>query len=87
MKTSAKIPYKQALKLVNWRAAYGELQPVIQAAQQRLEGLRQRLVQAHEFADIPLDKDVDVKIEEYDGSGSVVVEWQQPDKENGDGSS
>lgn len=80
MKKTTYIPYKQALKIWEWRMSYLKGQALIQNAQRQLERERQKIADAHEFADIPLDKDVDIKLEcGPDGQGMIVVEWEVPD--------
>ena len=78
---SKKIPYEQALKLVQWLATFAELNGVVSAAQQRLERLRAKLIGAGEFADVPLDgKGLEVKLEPGpDKHGLIEVEWKEPD--------
>ena len=78
---SKKIPYEQALKLVQWLATFAELNGVVSAAQQRLERLRAKLIGAGEFADVPLDgKGLEVKLEPGpDKHGLVEVSWKEPD--------
>ena len=77
---SRQIPYEQALKLASWLATFAELNAVVTAAQQRLERLRQRLVGAGEFADIPLDgQNLDVQLEAGPKRGLITVTWKDPD--------
>ena len=75
------IPYEQALKLAQWLGTFQELNAVVQQAQQRVERLRARLVDAGEFADIPLDgKGLEIKLEAGpDKHGLIEVEWKEPD--------
>lgn len=80
MKKETKLPYKQALKLMEWRMSYLKGQALIQNAQTQLERERQKLASVHEFAEIPTDRDVQVKLEDGpDKKGMIVVEWEEPD--------
>ena len=74
---SKRIPYAQALKLAQWLGTFAELNAVVMQAQQRLERLRAKLVDAGEFADIPLDgKGMEIKLEAGpDKHGLIEVEW------------
>ena len=75
--STTRIPYAQALKLAQWLATFQELNAVVTQAQQRLERLRAKLVDAGEFTDIPLDgKGLDIKLEAGpDKHGMIEVEW------------
>ena len=80
MKKVVAIPYKQALKLMEWRMSYLKGQALIQNAERQLEHERQKLTNIHEFAEIPTDKDVNIKLEDGpDKKGMIMVEWEEPD--------
>jgi hypothetical protein len=72
------IPYEQALRLHEWTISWARGQGLIEAAQRQLERERQRLTSAYEFAGIPLDRRVDVRLEPGpDENGMITVKWQE----------
>ena len=74
------IPYEQALRLDRWSHSWKRGSELIAGIQRELERERLRLVAAYEFAGIPLDGQVDVKLEDGpDEQGMVAVEWKDKD--------
>lgn len=73
------IPYEQALELSIYMRALTELNAVMQAAQRRLDRLRQPLLGYAQIAGIPLDRaDLNIAIEKGPNKkGLVAVEWEE----------
>lgn len=65
MKKTVKLDYPLAQRLAAMIQAFQTAQALLQTACQ--------------FAGIPLDRQVDLGIDKYDGSGTVDVTWDEPD--------
>ncbi len=75
------IPYEQALNLGLYMRTLGELQAVINMANQRADAMRAPLVGFAKIAGIPLDR-TDVVVDLPDGPdkrGMVKVTWKEDD--------
>ena len=75
------IPYEQALNLGLYMNALGELQAVINVANQRADTMRGPLVGFAKIAGIPLDR-ADLVVDLPDGPdkrGMVKVTWKEDD--------
>lgn len=73
------IPFKQGLKLHELTLAIAECQAAMMAIQQQAVSHRLRLVTALEFAEIPTNLPLSLKIEDGpDAAGMVAIEWTEP---------
>ena len=75
--STKRIPYAQALKLAQWLGIFQATNPMAQSMLRQVDQMRQKLVDAGEFTDIPLDgQGLDIKLEAGpDKHGLIEVEW------------
>lgn len=82
--TEERIPLNQAVNLVAYMKAFGEVGAIMQAAEQRMNQLREPLVGFAKIANIPLDQvGLVVHIDKGpDKKGLILVEWKDNGKAN-----
>ena len=75
------IPYQQALRLHDLSVRVAQLQDALGALQAQFVHHRETLDTACQFADIPTNGEVSLRIEAGpDDEGMIVVEWPDPPK-------
>lgn len=71
------LPIEQAIKLLQMVSAYQQAEQIKNQIDQIVSRNQKQLLDVTNFTDIPIEKGVNIKIEEWDGEGGVEVEWEE----------